>query len=749
VLEAALAYARMGLKVFPLHGFVNGRCTCGSPHADGKSIAKHPRTKRGFKDATDDPVQIRKWFSKWPDSNIGIATGSGLVVIDIDGAAGAAEFKELVTAHGPPPATLISQTGNGVHALYLTRPDSPEVRSSARGHVHVRGEGGYIVAPPSMHASGRTYQWVRKNRIAELPEWLRKWSQGYEISPNITAGGIFKSLGDMPAWLQAGTAQNQRDITETAREALKTVYSPSEHARIASALQAIPVKTCSYDDFLRIGMALKELDWQKPDGTDIGYELWDAWCSLSEHHNPEGLEFKWRSFKRSGVSVGSLYHMAREAGWTGGAPAPAAAPLNGHHPTGMNGHAGPAALPAAFLAATANNAIFFPDMTEEGKIRATMLNAKVAIGALGVACKYDQFHNRLLVAGELVSKWNSPQLSDPIVTVLRDHIRYRFGFDPGKQQVQDACETLCMNCMFNPVTDYLDSLQWDGKPRLDSWLSAYLGVVSNEYVQAVGRLSLLAAVRRVRHPGTKFDQIIVLEGKQGAGKSEAIRILAGPDNFSDQKILDVDERKQQELTEGVWLYEIAELTGLKRADIDHVKAFVSRTSDRARPAYGRYVVNQPRQTVFFGSINPGQAYLQDDTGNRRFWPVTVGRIDLAGLARDRDQLWAEANQLEAQGMSHMLPERLWKVAAEEQDKRTEGDEWSVPIGNYITLKGLTDLTVMQALTDNQFLRLEAKEIGHYQQTRAARVLRGLGFERYRDNPDKHGHRAWRYRRAQL
>lgn len=336
----------MKWRVFPTHGAIEGPdgklcCTCGKPGCS--SPAKHPRTKNGFRDATDDPEQIRKWFEKWPASNIGIATGSGLVVIDIDGAEGAAEFKELVATHGAPPATLIAQTGRGVHALYFTRPDSPEVRSSARGRVHVRGEGGFIIAAPSRHITGRLYQWVRKNRIAELPDWLRQWTQGYEVSKEKSQTGEFRGLGQIPAYLQ-NSKSVQPDVTKNASEALKTVYSPSEHARIASALQAIPVKTCSYDDFLRIGMALKELDWQKSDGTDIGYELWDAWCSLSEHHNPKGLEFKWRSFKRSGVSIGSLYHMAQQHGWSP-VPLPAETEkLNGHH-------APSTALPEAFLTA--------------------------------------------------------------------------------------------------------------------------------------------------------------------------------------------------------------------------------------------------------------------------------------------------------------------------------------------------------------------------------------------------------------
>ena len=733
MLEAALAYARMGWKVFPLHTIIDGRCSCGK--TDCNSPGKHPRTGRGFKEASADPDQIRRWWARWPDANIGIATGDGLVVVDVDGAAGHAELRAVVEANSPLPATLVAQTGAGFHLVFAERPGAPEIRSAARGHVHVRAAGGYIVAAPSKHHSGRTYQWIKKHPIATLPDWLRQWLSGYEILAKKQIN-TFQNLGELPDYLKN---QNVKNISDVTLEALKTVWSPSEQARLTSALSAIPAN--SHDSWVQVGMALKDLDWQRPDG-DTGYDLWVAWSeTCPEKFALSVCEARWNSFRRSGVSVGTVYHLAQSRGWNGGAPPPQQPPgyLNGHP-------AASTALPAGFLNPPAG-AIFFPDRTEEGKARPTMLNAKVAIGALSIDCRFDLFHNRMLVAGELISKWGARELSDPIITVLRDHIRYRYGFDPGKQQVQDAAETLCLNRMFDPVLDYLDALVWDGRPRLDNWLCHYLGAAHNEYICAVARLSLLAAVRRARHPGTKFDQIIVLEGRQGAGKSEAIRILAGNENFSDQKILGVDDRKQQELTEGVWLYEIAELAGLRRSEVEHVKAFVSRTTDRARPAYGRYMVQQPRRTVFFGSCNPGQPYLTDDTGNRRFWPVKVGQIDLAGLARDRDQLWAEANQFEANCGSIALPERLWATAAEEQDARTDSDEWTVPIGNYIALKGLAEVGVMQVLEDNQFLRLEAKEIGSYQQARAARVLRGLGFERFRATADKTGRRPWRYRRA--
>ena len=719
-LEAALAYSRMRWRIFPCHSVVNGTCSCGKINCF--SPGKHPRSKKGFKDATHDEATIRRWWTKYPDANIALATGDGIVVFDIDGEEGFREFAAFVAAHGRVPETLTSQTGRGAHLLFATRDGAPSVRSAARGKVHVRGDGGYIILPPSDHISGRNYRWIKNVPLAILPDSLRQWAAGYEVTAGKTST---LALGPLPAYLQT----NQPSVTETLSENLKTAYSPAEHARLVSALAAIPSN--NYEIWFQVGMALKTLDWERSDGTSIAFDLFDSWSqTCPDKYSLAATEAKWNSFgRRAGITLGTVFHLAQQHGWNGGLPPVGASPASGPQP-GMNGHAnGAAALPAAFLAAQ-QGAIFFPDLTEEGKVRSTMLNSKVAIGALGVDCRYDLFHNRMLVAGELISKWNSTELSDHITTMLRDVIRFKFGFDPGKQNVQDACEAMCLARRFDPVLDYLDGLAWDGRPRLDNWLATYMQAPNNEYTRAVARLSLIAAVRRARKPATKFDQIIVLEGKQGRGKSEALRILAGPENFSDQKILGVDDRKQQELTEGVWLYEIAELTGLRRAEIEHVKAFVSRTVDRARPAYGRYTINQPRRTIFFGSTNQ-DVYLQDDTGNRRFWPVPTGRVDLTGLARDRDQLWAEAASREKAGESHVLPEQLWLVAGEVQDSRAETDEWEELINNYLNLKGFTSVSLMQVLTDNQFLQLRASDIGHREQSRAARALRKLGFNRRR------------------
>jgi len=315
----------------------------------------------------------------------------------------------------------------------------------------------------------------------------------------------------------------------------------------------------------------------------------------------------------------------------------------------------------------------WPDVTKEGEPKRCYRNARAAIAALGVTCSFDVFHDRMLVAGHPINEW-AGELSDAVTVMLRQLIIDEFGFDPGKDNIADAATELCLESRFDPIVDYLAGLAWDGTPRLDNWLATYLGAENTELNNAMGRLTLLAAVRRARSPGCKFDHILTLEGSEGAMKSTAIITLAGIENFSDQTILTASDKEQQELIRGAWLYEIADLAGMRRADVEKVKAFASRTHDRARPAYGRRRIDAPRRCIFIATTNEDE-YLQSQTGNRRFWPVRTGTIDIDALRRDRDQLWAEAAAIEAKGEALILPKDRWADASNAQDERRQHDPW--------------------------------------------------------------------------
>lgn len=220
----------------------------------------------------------------------------------------------------------------------------------------------------------------------------------------------------------------------------------------------------------------------------------------------------------------------------------------------------------------------------------------------------------------------------------------------------EAIETVAHTRPFHPVREYLHRLSWDNKPRLDKWLvhvigetPETLGAEKFEYLTQVGRFWLIAMVARVMEPGCKFDYCPVLEGPGGLGKSTLARALASPEFFSDAHFDLTRGKEGQEQVQGIWLYELAELANLGKAEVNLIKAFISMMVDRYRPSYGRTVESFPRQCVMVGTTNEDN-YLRDRTGNRRMWPIPVRhRIRLDWLQRHRDLLFAEAYQAYLRG----------------------------------------------------------------------------------------------------
>ena len=301
-----------------------------------------------------------------------------------------------------------------------------------------------------------------------------------------------------------------------------------------------------------------------------------------------------------------------------------------------------------------------------------------------------------------------------------------------------AVQTVARDHPFHPVKAYLGRLEWDGVERLDEWLSTYLGADDADYSRAVGSRWLISAVARIFQPGAKADCCLILEGPQGIRKSTALRTIAG-EYFTDE-LADLGSKDAAMQTRGVWIIELSELDSLGHAEVARIKAFMSRTTDRFRPPYGMRLVESPRQCVFAGTVNHG-TYLRDETGGRRFWPVVCGQIDVDAIARDRDQLWAEAKARFESGFVWWLdtPD-LVQLASDQQEARYEGDPWEEEIGPWLESKQSTAVSeVLQRCID--------KPQAQWTQTdkiRAARCLRAQGWVRYRE---RRGERLeWRYRR---
>jgi predicted P-loop ATPase len=282
-------------------------------------------------------------------------------------------------------------------------------------------------------------------------------------------------------------------------------------------------------------------------------------------------------------------------------------------------------------------------------------------------------------------------------------------------------------------------LQWDGVARLADLFPNYFGAKVTPYAQAIGPMFLISMVARILEPGCKADHLPIIEGPQGTLKSSACQILGG-DWFSDN-LPDVTAGKDvSQHLRGKWLIEVSEMHAMNRTEATLLKAFITRTTERYRPSYGRKEVIEPRQCVFVGTTNR-DTYLRDESGGRRFWPVKAGTIDIDALAHDRDQLFAEAVVGFRKGVrwwpdkhferNHIMPE---------QASRYEADAWEENIAAYIESK--SKVTVGEVARDA--LHIETPRIGTADQRRIAAALETLRWRRERPDgrTDWQGKRWW-------
>lgn len=227
---------------------------------------------------------------------------------------------------------------------------------------------------------------------------------------------------------------------------------------------------------------------------------------------------------------------------------------------------------------------------------------------------------------------------------LRYPLETLYGID-SRQKIEDETLNTAMRHSFHDVRKYLHGLTWDGTPRMDTLFIDYLGADDTPYTRTVTRKMLIAAVGRVEHPGLKFDNMVVLEGPQGIGKSYIFKKL-GKTWFSDS-LTTVQGKDAYEQLRGAWIIEMAELAALKKNEIEPIKQFISKQVDSYRVAYGRRISEFPRQCIFVGTTNEA-TFLRDHTGNRRFWPIRVGltppvkSLWSPDTDAEIDQIWAEA-----------------------------------------------------------------------------------------------------------
>lgn len=360
------------------------------------------------------------------------------------------------------------------------------------------------------------------------------------------------------------------------------------------------------------------------------------------------------------------------------------------------------------------------------------INIKRAVEKLEVKLSFDIFSQKPII------KYSGFEgtMQDAMINRLWFTVGERFNFLPTLDFFTTVLQDTAWCNQVHPVRAYFDSLKWDGESRLDTWMIRYGGAADTDYVRAVTRLMMVAAVRRIVKPGCKFDELVVLESEQGQFKSTALKTLCPNEEwFSDDLPLNVDAKEIIERTRGKWIIEAAELSGFRESKMEHLKAMLSRQIDGpVRMAYARIAVEQPRQFLIIATTNSSQ-YLSDSTGNRRFWPIRVKKFDIPSLMNVRDQLWAEAVAREKAGEPIRLDPKLYAVAGLQQERRRYEDAWEPIIEKHFQ-PGVKHRLSPDRIWSVLGIPVERREERNTR--RIAAVMQRLGFRRM-SVKDEDGH----------
>ncbi len=378
--------------------------------------------------------------------------------------------------------------------------------------------------------------------------------------------------------------------------------------------------------------------------------------------------------------------------------------------------------------------------SETGVPKSCLANAIIGLRQSAVQLAYDSFASRVVV--EDASPWGiSGRWADYDDLGAANHLQHS-GIDVGPPVVHEAALYLAHEKAFHPVRDWLISLKWDGTPRLDTWMIEHLGTEDNVYMRAICSKWTISALARIMRPGCKADHMIVLEGPQGKRKSMALRALVNGHTAGDSGVQwfrdsmpDIDKDDIGLYMQGVWVIEIAELEAIRGKQWTRVKAFISSQSDTFRRKFGRNMGEYPRQCIFAASTNE-EHWNGDTTGGRRFWPITVGHVNVDAILRDREQLWAEARFRYDEGETWWLDESTEELAIAEQQQRTPDDAWIELVEGKTAL--LSETSIAEVLEKIG----ERRDQGSM--NRCARVLAVLGWTRYRQRQGDS--LIWKYKR---
>lgn len=702
---AALQLVDEGFHVLPVYGVVGLAgsstslpCAC-SKGAACKQAGKHPPGNGSTGASADKRAVIAAFEKAGPGANVGIATGldrGGILVldVDVDPAKGIDGFARLEALGLELPPTRTARTGRGGrHYFFRITEDLGSVNGAdgvglGRG-LDVRARGYYVVAAPSLHRNGSRYEWENDLPIAPIPAHLRallgeRKARTARARRDVVISGPRRAMA-LDRAARALRARGVEDVSDILRAEADAWASPAmSDAEIAAAVArvaSVPVAPPRHGGLVGL---VAEGGRNQALISYLGGWVSRGFCAAALHELASRENVRRFAPPLEAAEVESVAHSA--ARWAAGEPY--WEELEDDDEAGDEGWQDQLLRKPEKADGTAGGLLAVADnvttiLRAHPEWRGTVAWDERA-GAIRFAGEPPFGRNARSGADRAGSEWDDDDATRVAGWCARNE-RLVVADGVALAGARLAAKT----ASFDPVKDYFEVLEWDRVPRLSTWLETYAQATGPEIIRrGVGRMWLISAVARTYEPGCQADYMLVLEGGQGGGKSSLLRAIAPDPSVFQDTPLNLGTKDALQALRGLLICEMAELKAVRGAhSVEEVKAFLSSRTDRYRDSYGHVVAAWPRRCVFAGSVNPeaGAAYLADQTGGRRFWPVPVGETDRTALERDRDQLWAEAVAAYREG-EPWHPERGGDLERELEDAvaaRTMYDENTTTIALWL------------------------------------------------------------------
>jgi hypothetical protein len=696
--DGALGLARAGWRIVPLP----------------------PRMKApGPKDwptlATNDPAIISKWWTEQPEANIAIVGGSGLLVLDVDPRhSGDVSLTALQQQYGALPVTLTARTPSGGWHFYFSAPDVGNSTGKIGAGLDIKSRGGYVVAAPSVTIEvpgkqqvGR-YEWINPSiPPAQAPQWLIDLARAPKaVAATAPTASAFK-------------------LRRIEGEPLADLMSALDHLALVPDIANNAL-------WSEVGYALLSLE-------DQGREIWCEWSARAPGYTVGAPEHWWAAHRseRARSDYRHVFTIAQRYGW-------------------MNPRSRAAQLIARSLNVPSGTAVSSPPhvmtLNRKNQHEATIENLVYVLSTQQQATLgYDQFRGRIMIAPAGSEDWRP--LSDTYMIQLRETLAREQRFAPiSKDLMHDALQLVAERHAFDSAITWLNGLIWDGVPRVEQFLVTYCGAPDDDYSRAVSLYIWSGLAARVLDPGCQLDMVVALQSPQGKHKSTGLQAMVPTSEwFTDGLLLHEDDDDFKRLIRGKVVVEIAEMAGLSKADITHLKRSITRRKEEWIEKWKTQPTSYPRRCMLFATTNEDRFLPPDETGQRRWLPVEVAGLDRDRIAADRLQLWAEGAAVwRARGVLWKAAEKL---AAGRHHKYESTDVWETDIERWLNtptslMPGQAPLpppcTRPLALSEVMMgaLRLDASRQDVKAEKRVSRVMRQLGYESRDMKVDGKARKRW-------